>query len=55
MTKVKGYELNPGETTHIAWTRVDKCPVVGDYIIRTMVRHEVRDAEGKLVVDFLRR
>lgn len=55
MTIVRGYDLKQGERVSIEFMPLDKCPVVGNYVIRVMERVVIRDSEGKLVKDLLKR
>ena len=50
---VMGYELKQGEKIVLEFIPVNQCPVVGQYIVRTMQTLEVRDSEGNLVKDLL--
>ncbi len=55
MTIVAGYDLKQGERVKLEFVPVEQCPVVGDYILRGMEKLEVRDSEGNLVEDLLKR
>lgn len=55
MTFVAGYELKPGETIRLKFTPEDQCPQNDLYIIRTLETLEVRDPQGNLVRDLLKK
>ena len=46
MAKVMGYELKEGEEAFLQFTPIEQCPIVGQYIIRPMIKFEL-PAEAK--------